>query len=116
MNLKINSCHEFFFKRLVIDSTILSTDTLKNNLRELIGFQNKEFRLLMRASRDGFTDGAYHGRVDGAEQTLLVIKSDSDYIFGGYLEYMKDKGMSMFCLFKILKLTSIRLGLKSSLD
>jgi len=70
----------------LIDSTILTTDTLKSDLKNLIGFQNKEFSLLHRGSRDGFTDHAYHGRVDGAFEVLAVIKSINGYILGAYLE------------------------------
>ena len=76
----------------MIDSTILTTDTLKNNLRSLIGFENREFRPLHRGTRDGFTCDAYHGKGDGAGQVLMVAKTDTGYIMGAYAERRHENG------------------------
>jgi hypothetical protein len=40
--------------------------------------------LLYRGSRDGFTPQAFHSNCDGKKRTVTIIKSDSDYVFGGY--------------------------------
>ena len=40
--------------------------------------------LLYRATRDGFSASAFHSKCDGKENTLTIIKNNSNYIFGGY--------------------------------
>ncbi len=40
--------------------------------------------LLYRASRDGFTTSAFHSKCDGKENTITIIKSNFDHVFGGY--------------------------------
>jgi len=55
-----------FFKRLAfayMDTLILSSID-HTNLRNLIGFQNMDMRLLYRATRDGFEASSFHYRVD----------------------------------------------------
>jgi len=63
----------------LIDSLIL-TETQKIQLRELIGFQNNEFTLLYRASRDGFAATIYHKLVDFRKRTLSIIKTSSGWV------------------------------------
>jgi hypothetical protein len=40
--------------------------------------------LLYRASRDGFRASAFHEKCDGKENTITIIKTDDNYVFGGY--------------------------------
>ncbi len=40
--------------------------------------------LLYRASIDGFRASAFHEKCDGKENTVTIIKSNMDYVFGGY--------------------------------
>ncbi len=40
--------------------------------------------LLYRATRDGFTSQAFHSKCDGKGKTITIIKSNLDYVFGGY--------------------------------
>jgi hypothetical protein len=40
--------------------------------------------LLYRATRDGFTAKAFHVKCDGKPKTITIIKTDQDYVFGGY--------------------------------
>ena len=40
--------------------------------------------LLYRATRDGFTNQAFHTKCDGKENTITIIKSNLNYVFGGY--------------------------------
>ena len=44
-----------------------------------------EWRLLFRASRDGFTASAFHSRCDNKGPTVTVVNSDGN-IFGGFTE------------------------------
>ena len=44
-----------------------------------------EWRLLFRASRDGFTASAFHSRCDNKRPTITVVESDAN-IFGGFTE------------------------------
>ncbi len=41
-------------------------------------------KLLYRASRDGFTASAFHSRCDRKANTVTIIKTNSNYVFGGY--------------------------------
>lgn len=54
------------------------------NLKNLLGFQDRSFESLYRGSRDGFQIMKMHGMVDGNENILVVVKSTTGYIFGGY--------------------------------
>ncbi len=40
--------------------------------------------LLYRSTRDGFTSQAFHSKCDGKGKTITIIKSNLDYVFGGY--------------------------------
>ena len=41
-------------------------------------------KLLYRATRDGFTDAAFHSRCDCKGSTITIIKNNLNYVFGGY--------------------------------
>ncbi len=47
---------------------------------------DQNWKLLYRASRDGFSAKAFHEKCDRFEGTLTVIKSTSGEIFGGFTE------------------------------
>jgi len=75
----------------------------------------KNYRLLFRASRDGFTARAFHLKADNVPKTLVVIRSDN-YIFGGYStkKWEKTQGVYSNCnsrswLFSLNKYQIIRL-------
>jgi hypothetical protein len=40
--------------------------------------------LLYRATRDGFSASAFHEKCDGKDNTITIIKTDSDDVFGGF--------------------------------
>jgi hypothetical protein len=40
--------------------------------------------LLYRATRDGFTSEAFHSKCDGKGNTITIIKSHLNYVFGGF--------------------------------
>ncbi len=67
----------------IIFPLLSSTDF--TNLKNLIGFQNKQFESLYRGIRDGFQANKMHGMVDGYENILVVVKATTGYIFGGFM-------------------------------
>ena len=77
-----------------LNSLILSNTSSVNSavLFDLIGHEpNQIFKLLYRATRDGFNASKFHLLCDGRNQTLTLIKTtnftsslNSIYIFGGY--------------------------------
>ena len=46
----------------------------------------KDIKLLYRGSKDNFKSNTFHEKCDKKGETLVIIKSDKDYIFGGYTE------------------------------
>jgi hypothetical protein len=47
-------------------------------------FKGKQFSLLWRGSRDGFTANSFHERCDGHENTLMIVIDTEGNIFGGF--------------------------------
>lgn len=43
-----------------------------------------KFKLIYKASVDGFDSNHFHSNCDGHKGTLTVIKTSKDYIFGGF--------------------------------
>ena len=41
-------------------------------------------RLLFRATRDGFSASAFHQNCDGFMNTISIIKTDSNFVLGGF--------------------------------
>ena len=48
---------------------------------------NISFKLIFRATRDGFESKYLHEKVDGLDKTLLIIKTREKFKFGGYINY-----------------------------
>ena len=48
----------------------------------MVSFQNA--KLLYRATRDGFSASSFHRNCDGFPNTVSIIKTDSNYVFGGF--------------------------------
>ncbi len=46
--------------------------------------ESKDGTLLYRATRDGFEGTAFHAKCDDKENTITIIKTNGDYVFGGY--------------------------------
>ena len=74
----------------------------------MIQSTNRNGNLLYRASRDGFTALAFHEKCDGKSNTVTIIKTDEDYVFGGYTSaawhskgnFIKDANAFIFSLRK----------------
>ena len=67
-----------------IDSTIVSTDKMTKDLVELCKFNDKQFKLLYRATRDGFGASSFHAKCDNQSNTLTIVKTTKGYILGAY--------------------------------
>lgn len=65
-------------------SEILNITTTKK-LLELCKFPiTAKLKLVYRASVHGFTALAFHKKCDRLEKVVIIIKTDSSNIFGGY--------------------------------
>jgi len=74
----------FIFK--FVESSILDR-TLRYQLDELCEFpKDREWKLIYKASRDGFKASDFHSKCDFQSGTLTVIKSESGNVFGGFTE------------------------------
>ena len=47
-------------------------------------FENTTFKLLFKASRDGYSANSFHRICDNRGATICIIKSDHGNIFGGF--------------------------------
>ena len=66
------------------DSNILDS---RFELNELSNFNVKQkWRLMYRASRDGFDADSFHTLCDQRQNNLTIIKSTNGQIFGGFNE------------------------------
>ena len=63
-----------------IDSTIVTNGKMKNDLVELCKLSGKEFKLIYRASRDGFEASSFHAKCDYQPRTLTIIKTTNGYV------------------------------------
>ncbi len=58
---------------------------LSNELTVLCEFsKDQTWRLIYKATSDGFAAVDFHEKCDSAEQTLTIIKSTNGNVFGGY--------------------------------
>ena len=67
-----------------IDSAILCNAKTKYDLFDLCDLGGKQFKLLYRASRDGFEASSFHAKCNNQARTLTIIETNNGYIFGGY--------------------------------
>ena len=68
-------------------SQIFSIKGLQCELVQLCEFsQSQEWKLLCRASRDGFWAKNCYSKCDRMENTLTIIKSKSGDVLGGYTD------------------------------
>jgi hypothetical protein len=47
---------------------------------------NQKWKLIYRATRDGFGATDFHSKCDRYQNSLMIIKSTKGYVFGGYTE------------------------------
>jgi hypothetical protein len=105
-DFSLTNKHEKPVTPIVLDSNIVSLNQSQEFIK-LCEFQNKkEFKLLYRASRDGFSGTQFHSKCDNISKTLSIIKvKDKPHIFGGYTEatwedktYKQDPNAFIFSL------------------
>jgi hypothetical protein len=92
-----------------LDSTILDIE-LQRQLLKLCEFcPISKWKLKYRATIDGFTAFDFHGKCDGIDNTLTIIRTKSGKIFGGFTEkkwssekgYVNDPKAFIFSLINI---------------
>jgi hypothetical protein len=70
-------------KKLYSNTTILAfKDQVEVN--KLGGFNDQQWQLIYKASRDGYTAKAFHQYCDSCFPTMCVIRSKNGFIFGGF--------------------------------
>ena len=74
---KIQECFE--------KSMILMNEEHRSTLEAWLPPQDGKWKLLFRASQDGFTAQAFHGICDNKGPTVTIVKSGNN-IFGGFTE------------------------------
>jgi len=78
-------------------------------------------KLLYRASRDGWEAKDFHDKCDGKGGTVVVVKSDEGYVFGGYTDVSWTSGLGfrsssesfLFSLKCHAGLPAVKMGIKA---
>ncbi len=83
------------------------TNELRIELIDLCGFsQQLNWKLLYRASEEGFNGGVFHSKCNFIKPTITIIKTTDNFVFGGYTskawesnnQYVKDDNAFIFSL------------------
>ena len=67
------------------ESVLLTNENHQSVLKGWLPSQEGKWRLLFRASRDGFAAAAFHSKCDNKGPTVTIVKSGNN-IFGGFTE------------------------------
>ena len=73
------------------ESVLLTNENHQSVLKGWLPSQEGKWRLLYRASRDGFAAAAFHSKCDNKGPTVTVVKSGNN-IFGGFTEVSWSSG------------------------
>ena len=73
------------------DSKILNEQLMTDLLRVCQFPDRMAFKLLYRASRDGFAASSFHSKCDNVYKTITIVKSRNGNIFGGYTDLCWDQ-------------------------
>jgi hypothetical protein len=76
---KSTSICQRYFKAVTFESVIV-----KDCPPILNEFEGKTWKLLYRGSRDGFKASNFHEKCDNQSNTLTLIETTKDFIFGGF--------------------------------
>jgi hypothetical protein len=76
--------YKILFEYLNESKIVNDTKDFLNSI-EFNNFDTNNFKLLYRASRDGFSAESFHLRVKNRQKTLALIKSGTN-VFGGYTD------------------------------
>ena len=72
------------FVDTTIDSTILTSETMQSDIVRLFNLKGNEFKLIYRASRDGFEAASIRAKIGQQSRTLTIFKRTDGSIFGGF--------------------------------
>ena len=110
----------------VLDSKIFKNSTILTNEQSLSLCNitnipsNQTWSLLYQASRDGFKASDFHNKVNGVQNTLIIVKTTSGNIFGGFTEadwggssYQTDPNAFIFSLVNSFNI-SVKMNIKQS--
>ena len=82
---EIKNCQTLYFE---LNSNIIknneSIDFVSNFLAKKNNTHKIQGKLIYRASSDGDTPSVYHQKCDGIPNTLCIIETKNNFIFGGY--------------------------------
>ncbi len=67
-----------------IDSQIINDSSSLRLLMKWLNNDYTSFRLLYRATRDGFSNDKFHMAVDGEKNTLILISDEQNNVIGGF--------------------------------
>jgi hypothetical protein len=82
---ELEGLFESVYHYMEIDSLIVDDIDKNAKLKKLCNFQsNTKWKLLYRASVDGFRAADFHRKCDNNANTLTIIKTTENYVFGGY--------------------------------
>jgi hypothetical protein len=78
---------EHYRNKAFINSTILNNKKeLIDKLYEITNFEHKNWVLIYRATRDGFSSSNFHSKCNYHSSTLTLIKTTKSFVFGGFIE------------------------------
>jgi len=82
-----NAMFEFTMGNVaIIDSKILKTAEQALLIKKWISNGTVRFKLLWRASRDGFTSTAFHAKCDKFKNTVTLVTANTGKVFGGFTD------------------------------
>jgi hypothetical protein len=73
-------------QQFICESTILSNEQMTELMALCKLSLNQNWKLIYRATRDGFGLNDFHSKCDIYQNTLVIIKSTKGNVFGGYTE------------------------------
>ena len=73
-----------FNNSLILNDDIYKKESIINWIQEKINKDKIEFDLIYKISKYGSKSGDFHKYCDNKGPTLLIIKTDKNYIFGGF--------------------------------
>ncbi len=74
--------NKHYSQQTCLDSSLILNEDERLSLSQMV--KVSDGNLVYRASRDGFTASAFHSRCNGIADTVTILKTNSNYFFGGY--------------------------------
>ncbi|CAF0926348.1 unnamed protein product [Brachionus calyciflorus] len=86
----------------IIETKIMDTKILgENQIQDLLDLchfaNNSKFKLVYRATHDGFSAASFHQKCDNISPTLTIIKTTNGEVLGGYTVQAWDSSSSKKC-------------------